>query len=233
MIKINLLDSITDSPTGAAMMEDRVASAGMQTMLLALTIAGLLVLGAGYDYTSSRSDHAKAQHELEVQQRINREMLAVNKEQEELQNKTRDIQIRIDAIQKLKASQQGPGSVLRELNDRFNSVPGLFLRSVQQKGSEIIIKGESPNEASVTRFGQSLEFSSGLFTDLNIETVREVAKTDANKNDAVAASAPGDPELPKPEVVAFTVKCNYAGSKASQPPSANSSAPPAQVAKNN
>lgn len=231
MIKINLLDSITDAPTGAAMMEEKVASAGIQTVLLALTVAGLLVLGAGYDYASSRSAHAKAQSELEVQQRINREMLAVNKEQEELQSKVRDIQVRIDAIQKLKASQQGPGSVLRELNQRFDSVPGLYLRSVQQKGNELIIKGESPNEASVTRFGQSLEFSSGLFTDLNIETVREVAKIDANKNGAVAASV--DPDLPKPEVVAFTVKCNYAGAKGNQSSSANASAPPNQVAKNN
>ena len=230
MIKINLLDSITDTPTGAAMMEEKVASPRIQTMLLALTVAGLLVLGAGYDYASSRSAHAKAQSELEKQQRINREMLAVNKEQEELQAKTRDIQVRIDAIQKLKASQQGPGSVLREINQRFDSVPGLYLKSIQQKGSELTIKGESPNEASVTRFGQSLEFSSGLFTDLNIETVREVAKIDANKNGAVAASV--DPDLPKPEVVSFTVKCNYSGGKPSQPASPTPGAPANQVAKN-
>ena len=237
MIKINLLDSITDQPTGAAMMEERVASAGMQTVLLALTVAGLLVLGAGYDFASSRSAHTKAQNELEVQQRINREMLAVNKEQEDLQNKTRDIQIRIDAIQKLKTSQQGPGSVLRELSARFDSVPGLYLRSVQQKGTELIIKGESPNEASVTRFGQSLEFSSGLFTDLNIETVREVAKFDDKKNGVSSAAAVAAEmlvvEAPKPEVVAFTVKCTYAGAKGTQPPSPNASAPPNQVAKNN
>jgi Tfp pilus assembly protein PilN len=237
MIKINLLESITDMPTGAAMMEERVASAGIQTLLLALTVVGLLVLGAGYDFASSRSAHAKAQSELEVQQRINREMLAVNKEQEELQSKTRDIQVRIDAIQKLRASQQGPGSVLRELNDRFNSVPGLYLRSVQQKGSEIVIKGESPNEASVTRFGQSLEFSSGLFTDLNIETVREVAKSDEKKNGAPTgpespAGVSSESEAPKPEVVTFTVKCNYAGAKGTQASSTNP-APPNQVAKLN
>src|SRR3977135_389876 len=171
MIKINLLDSITDTPTGAAMMEERVAGPGMQTLLLVVAVSGLLFLGAGYDYASSRSAHAAAEQELEVQQRINRQMLAVNKEQEELQNKTRDIQVRIDAIQKLKASQQGPGSVLREITQRFDSVPRLYLKSIEQKGSELTIKGESPDEASVTRFGQSLEFSSGLFTELNIETL--------------------------------------------------------------
>lgn len=229
MIKINLLDSITDSPRGAAMVEEKVTSPRIQTMLLALTVLGLLVLGSGYDYVSANSAHTAAQVELEKQQRINREMLAVNKEQEELQAKTRDIQVRIDAIQKLKASQQGPGSVLRDITERFNSVPGLYLKSIQQKGTEITIKGESPNEASVTKFGQTLEFSSGLFSDLHIETLRENAKTVGSKSDAPAPEG----DLPKPEVVTFMVKCNYTGGvKESQPAPAVPNAPASQVAKN-
>src|SRR5205807_140147 len=175
----------------------------------ALTVAGLLCAGARYDYVSSRSEHAAKQHELENQQRLNNQMLAVNKEQAELEQKTKDILVRIDAIQALKASQQGPGSVLREIKERFDGVPGLYLKSVEQKGSELTIKGESPSEASVTRFGQSLEFSSGLFTDLNIETQREVAKVQGSLGTQVAAPAAEDPNLPQPEVVTFTVKCNY------------------------
>jgi Tfp pilus assembly protein PilN len=206
MIKINLLDSITDRPTGVAMVEERVASPRTQTFLLALTVLALLLLGAGYDYVSSRSDHAAKERELENQQRINNQMLAVNKEQGELERKTRDIQVRIDAIQKLKASQQGPGSVLREIKARFDGVPGLYLKSIEQKGGEVTIKGESPNEASVTSFGQSLEFSSGLFTELNIETQREAAVVQAGQ---ARSTAPDDPNVPKPEVVSFTVKCTY------------------------
>src|SRR5436190_6433770 len=229
MIKINLLDSITDTPRGAAMVEEKVTSPRIQTMLLALTVVGLFFLGAGYDYASANSAHTAAQVELEKQQRINREMLAVNKEQEELQAKTRDIQVRIDAIQKLKASQQGPGSVLRDITQRFDSVPGLYLKSIQQKGTEITIKGESPNEAAVTRFGQTLEFSSGLFTDLHIETLRENAKIAGSKNDAPAPET----DLPKPEVVTFMVKCNYTGAvKNAQPAPAAPNAPASQVAKN-
>jgi Tfp pilus assembly protein PilN len=229
MIKINLLDSITDTPKGAAMMEEKVTSPRIQTMLLALTVVALLVLGAGYDYASAHSAHTEAQIELEKQQRINREMLAVNKEQEELGAKVRDIQVRIDAIQKLKASQQGPGSVLREITQRFDNLPSLYLKSIQQKGSEMVIKGESPDEATVTKFGQSLEFSSGLFTDLHIETQRELAKTENNKNDA---PAPVDTELAKPEVVTFTVKCNYSGRKPSQPAPTSPTTPASPVAKN-
>ena len=87
----------------------------MQTMLLALTVFGLFALGAGYDYVSSKSANATAKQELENQKRIQQQMLAVNKEQAELEKKAQDIQGRIDAIKKLRESQQGPSAVLREI----------------------------------------------------------------------------------------------------------------------
>jgi Tfp pilus assembly protein PilN len=221
MIKINLLESVTDHPTGVAMVEDKMANPRMQTLLLALTVFGLLVLGAGYDFVSSRSAHEAAQHEVENQRRINQQMLAVNREQAELEKKTQDIQGRIDAIKKLRESQQGPGSVLREIKARFDGVPGLYLKSIEQKDGELTIKGESPNESSVTRFGQSMEFSSGLFTNLNIETQRELAQVPAT---TVSDPTPADPNAPKPEVVSFTVKCSYATPKPQSQPAANSTA---------
>ena len=61
MIKINLLESITDRPTGAALVESKVASPKTQTFLLALTVLGLLVLGVGYDYVSAKSGRETAQ----------------------------------------------------------------------------------------------------------------------------------------------------------------------------
>jgi Tfp pilus assembly protein PilN len=216
MIKINLLESITDRPTGAAMVEARVANPGIQTLLLALTVFGLLMLGMGYDYVSSKSNHETARVELEKQNAINLQMLTVNKEQAELEKKAQEIQSRIDAIKKLRESQQGPSALLREIKARFDSVPGLYLQSVEQKNGELTIKGLSPNESSVTRFGQSLEFSSGLFTNLNIETQRETAQpgsTTALATDATVAL---------PEVIAFTVKCSYGAKPQEQ--SATSSA---------
>ena len=207
MIKINLLQSVTDRPSGAARVEDKVSSPRIQTLLLALTVFGLLVLGAGYDYVSAKSAHEVAQSELANQQRINQQMVAVNKEQADLEKQTLDIQGRIDAIKKLRESQQGPGAVLREIKKRFDSVPGLYLKSIQQAGSELTIKGESPNEASVTRFGQSLEFSAGLFTNLNIDT-ELVQATAATPIVGASNAGPAD-AIAKIEVVNFTVKCNY------------------------
>ena len=215
MIKINLLESITDRPTGAAMVEARVASPRIQTILLAGTVFGLLVLGVGYDYVSSKSNHEAAQREVETQRRINLEMLAVNKEQADLEKKAQDIQGRIDAIKKLRESQQGPSAVLREIKLRFDSVPGLYLRSLEQKDGLLTIKGLSPNEAAVTRFGQSLEFSGGLFSNLNIETQREVVQSQGS--DKGTSSSSETIVQQQAEVVGFTVKCNYGSKSQTQP----------------
>lgn len=221
MIKINLLDSVTDRPSGVAMVEDKVASPHMQTILLALTVFGLLLVAVGYDYVSAKSDHEAAQHELKNQQAINLQMLAVNKEQTDLEKKAQDIQGRIDAIKKLREAQQGPGAVLREIKTRFDSVPGLYLKSIEQKEGELTIKGESPNEFSITRFGQSLEFSAGLFTNLNIETVREVLQVKGNAESSVA---PVGSIIVSPEVVSFTVKCNYTAARPQSQAGANTPA---------
>jgi Tfp pilus assembly protein PilN len=229
VIKINLLESVTDRPAGVAFVEDKVSSTRTQTLLLALTVMAFLVLGIGYDYVSANAQHETAVKELEKQKRINEQMNAVKREQADLEKKIADIDFRIDAIQKLRASQQGPGFVLTEIKARFDGVPGLYLKSVEQKETELVIKGESPNEAAVTRFGQSMEFSSGMFTNLNIETQRDVAQA-TNKGGANPA-AQQDPNAPPPEVVSFTIKCNYARN-GSQPNASPTPAPTNHVARN-
>ena len=227
MIKINLLESVTDRPQGVAAVEEKVSSPRIQTLLLALTVFGLMVLAMGYDYVSSNMAHSAAQKELDNQKRINAQMLAIQKEQTELEKKTKEIQARIDAIKKLRESQQGPTALLQEIKARFDAVPGLYLTAVENKDGEVTITGLSPNEQSVTKFGQSLEFSNGLFANLSIETKREAAK--------VAAPAPGSPApeakdapVVMPEVIAFTVKASFGnGKKDSQQPAP---APATQVA---
>ena len=229
MIKINLLESVTDRPQGVALVEDKVASPRIQTLLLALTVFGLMALAMGYDYVSANMAHTAAQKELDNQKRINQQMLAIQKEQQELEKKSKEIQARIDAIKKLRESQQGPSTVLQEIKARFDAVPGLYLTSIEQKEGEITIKGESPNEYSVTKFGQSLEFSGGLFSNLNIETTREFAKEVTDKDKPAAAPAVNDADIIKPEVVVFTVKASFGNSKV-QPEAAPAASPTTQVA---
>src|ERR1043165_2874882 len=133
MIKVNLLESVTDRASSVAFVEDKVSNTRTQTLLLGLTIMALLVLGVGFDYVSSNRQHEAAVKELEKQRRINDQMNAVKKEQADLEKKLADINFRIDAIQKLRGAQQGPGAVLAEIKARFDAVTGLYLKSVEQK----------------------------------------------------------------------------------------------------
>src|ERR1044072_7272117 len=105
-----------------------------------------MVLAMGYDYVSSNMAHAAATKELDNQKRINALMLATQKEQMDLEKKTKEIQARIDAIKKLRESQQGPTALLQEIKARFDAVPGIYLTSVENKDGEVQIRGEAPNE---------------------------------------------------------------------------------------
>lgn len=147
-------------------------------------------------------------------------MEAIKKEQAELEKKTQEIQTRIDAIKRLRASQQGPVAVLSAINERLPKIADFRLESIEQKGTELILKGDSPNESAVTQFGRSMEFSSGLFSNVSIETKRELME----KVNAGATPAPGSVEdankpVVKPDTVTFTVKCKYTppGSQTSSP----------------
>lgn len=219
MININLLESITDRPRGVSVVEKRVVSQGSQTLLLFVVVFSLLAVALAGHYFLTLRARNNAQKELENQQAIAVQMAAIIKEQEELQAKTKAIESRIDAIKSLRSSQQGPGAVLRALKERIDSAPGLYLESVEQKGEQLVIKGNSPNEGTVTQFGRSLEFSSGLFSNLSIETVRK-EMTFAVPGGLTNVNAAGA-EAQKPETVDFTIKCAYTPGKATTPPTAS------------
>src|SRR5947209_18970411 len=103
MIKVNLLDSVTDRAKGVAAVEEKVANPHNQTMLMALVIFGLLAAGMFYDYHSSVSAREEQQKDKAVQEQVQAQMVAVNKERADLEKKTNDIQARINAIQNLRA----------------------------------------------------------------------------------------------------------------------------------
>lgn len=201
MIKINLLDSVTDRPKGIIDVEKEVARPRTQTALWAGVTGFLLLCAVGFNYWSTSRQLSTAQNELAEQQRIAAQMVQIKKEKEELEQKVQAIEARIDAIQRLRASQRGPVAVLEEMRDRINTLPGLYLKSVEQKGETLTIEGFSPNEDTVTRFGRSLEFSSGLFTSLSIETRKKPATVTTS---ATPGAAPTEPET-----VEFTIRCNY------------------------
>ena len=230
MIKVNLLDSVTDRAKSAAVIETKVANPRMRSTMLMLAIGVLAALAMVFDFVSAGSAHAEAQSQLEKEERVAAQMAAVNKEQAELEKKTKDIQVRIDAIKKLRTSQQGPVAVLSAINERIPPIANFRLETIEQKGGELVITGDSPNEAAITQFGRSLEFSSGLFTNVNIEMERKVLQP------AIIDSQAGV-ETPKIETVNFKVRCKYTAPGTAAAPQASGTmaptvapAPAAQIA---
>lgn len=231
MIKVNLLDSVTERDRSVAVVEERVTNPRARSWMLAGAVFALMALFMLLDYVSANSAHAAAQAELERQKQIAAQMAAINKEQAELEKKINAIQVRIDAIKKLRASQQGPVAVLSELNQRLPGVEDFRLESIEQKNGDLTIEGHSPNEGAVTQFGRSLEFSSGLFVNVNMETERKAVEI--NPADYSTKDGPVDLSGPRPETVRFKIKCKYgplvppaapAAPAAAQPP-ANNQAP--------
>jgi Tfp pilus assembly protein PilN len=222
MIKINLLNSVTERQGGAVLAVDRkVGSSGTRLLLMSLSVFFLLLAVVGWDVISSQMAKADMEKQLEEQKQIAAELETVMKEQKELEDKIKSIDMRIEAIKRLRSEQAGPSAVLEALRERIAMVPGLYLQSVEQKGEQMEIRGNSPDESAVTQFGRSLEFSNGLFSNLNIETQRQEVVNQMMSS----VTKPGS-EAPKVNVVNFTIKTAYTPSKAN---SSNNNALPTQA----
>lgn len=236
MIKINLLNSVTERQGGAVVAVDRkVGSAGVRLLMLTLAVGFLIVAVIGWDVISTQMAKSEAERQLEEQKQIATELEAVMKEQKDLETRIKNIDDRIGAIKKLREEQRGPSAVLEALRERVSMVPGLYLQSVEQAGDQVTIKGNSPDDTAVTQFGRSLEFSNGLFSNLNIETQRQEV------TNQLASAPAGGGETPKVNIVNFTIRAGYNSAKGNSPDAAaanNASAPaanagtPVQVAKN-
>jgi Tfp pilus assembly protein PilN len=217
MIRVNLLNSVTERHSGAvASVERKVGSPASRLLLMSLAVGFLLAGVIGWDVISTQMAKTDAVKRLDEQKRIATELEAVMKEQKELEAKIQQIDARINAIKDLRSKQAGPSAVLEALRERIAMTPGIYLDSVTQKGDLLEIKGTSNEETAPTQFGKSLEFSGGLFSNLSIETSRKEEALPipaAEKNNLVAAQA----EIPKLVSFNFVIKCAYTPSKAAQP----------------
>lgn len=209
MIRVNLLNSVTERQGGAVNSVERKASSPVSRLAL-MSIAVGVVLAAliGWDIISTNRNKANAESALAEQKKIAAELEAVMQEQKQLEENIANIDARIAAIKKLRDSQAGPSAVLEAVRERIAMTPGLFLESIEQTGEQLTVKGNSPDEAAVTQFGRSLEFSAGLFSNLSIETQRK----DITPQNASAPAAGA--EAPKVEIVNFIIRCSYTPSKA-------------------
>ena len=95
MIKVNLLNSVTERQGSTVMAVDRkVSSASSRLLLMSLAVAFLLTAVIGWDVISSRMAHAQALEDKAEQERIQKELEVVMKEQQELEQKIKNIDLR-------------------------------------------------------------------------------------------------------------------------------------------
>jgi Tfp pilus assembly protein PilN len=210
MIKINLLESRSDKPVATSTVVNKKVSNPLSRLLLMAIASGVLFLGiATFDVVNAHMSKAEAEGQLANEKEIAAQLESVIKEQAELDKKIKNIDSRIESIKKLRNSQAGPSAVLEAVRERFQTFPELYLESIDQKGEQLTIKGNSNDEGVVTQFGRSLEFSSGLFNNLSIETQRkELSSTQASSTEG------GATDVPKVETISFTIRCGYSPSKA-------------------
>jgi Tfp pilus assembly protein PilN len=223
MIKINLLESRSDKPIATSTVVNKKVSSPLSRLLLMAIAAAVLFLGfATWDVVNAHLEKAESERQLANEKEIAAQLESVIKEQAELDKKIKNIDSRIESIKKLRSSQAGPSAVLEAVRERFQTFPELYLESIDQKGEQLTITGNSNDEGVVTQFGRSLEFSSGLFNNLSIETQRkEITPTQVSAGEGVTA------EIPKIETINFTIRCGYSPSKAPLPgtTTANSTTP--------
>jgi Tfp pilus assembly protein PilN len=138
MIKINLLDSVTERQAGTAVVVERkIASPASRLLLMTIAVAFLVTAVIGWDIISTQMAKTQAEADLAEQKRIETELETVSKEMKELEAKIQNIDTRITAIKKLRDSQAGPSAVLEAMRERIAMVPGLYLESVEQTGRTV------------------------------------------------------------------------------------------------
>src|SRR5688500_15248162 len=102
MIKINLLNSVTERQSGTVIaVERKISSASSRLAVLSVVVTLLLGAVIGFDIISSQMAKADAERQLDEQKQIATELEAVMAEQKDLEQKIANIDKRIEAIKVL------------------------------------------------------------------------------------------------------------------------------------
>lgn len=153
MIRINLLAA--DRPTGKKKKAAAATPGAVQAYLLMTVLAGgaVLVCLALYLYMSGQIRELDSK--IVAAEQRQRELQAIKKQVDELEQKRATFQRKVDLINKLQAEQQGPVHLLDELSKALPDF--VWLSNLDQAGNQLRISGQSNSLTSVADFITALQ----------------------------------------------------------------------------
>jgi len=153
MIRINLLAA--DKPTKKKKASIAAAPGSVQAYLLLTVFAGgaVLVCLALYLYMSGQIRELDSK--IVAAEQRQRELQAIKKQVDELEQKRATFQRKVDLIYRLQAEQQGPVHLLDELSKALPDF--VWLGGLDQVGNQIRLSGQSNSLTSVADFITALQ----------------------------------------------------------------------------
>lgn len=167
MIKINLLrEPRTKTKKSWSPEQSQVGIYAIILMFLAVVSMAWwywYLLGQRTEYTA----------ELEQLQQENLRLQVVRAELQKFERQRKLLDDRISVIERLKANQKGPIVLMNAVIDSIPAEPRLWLESVSQKESQVLIKGQSLDVASVADFISKLSVNQP-FKQVELDSYEEV-----------------------------------------------------------
>ena len=176
MIKINLLDSVTERQGGAVIAVDRKISSPTSKLLL-MSVAVALFADGGYWLGISSARRWLKPKPKENWQNKNKSppiLKPLLKEMKDLEAKIQNIDSRIEVIKKLRDSQAGPRRFWKRCANELQWFPDFISKPSNKPAIRCASKAihrMSGGYAIRSKFG----IFGGLFSNLNIETQRKDA----------------------------------------------------------
>jgi len=163
MMKINLLGQealqakVVGGPSAAA----RQATVFMVALAITLGTVGFV-----YIYWSHQIKQEQAA--LAREQVRQKDLAAVKAQNQEYQRQLKTLEERVQTIQKLQASRQGPVDLMEGLGATVNTTHDLYLLQVTPEGNVLHIRGESRSVQAIAQFIKAL-MSSPRFGDVQLK----------------------------------------------------------------
>jgi len=197
MIRINLL-GVERQKVKAAAFEISQHSGALCAVMLVLASAG-----TGWWFWSLRQESAQVDADTAAANREAARLKSVLTEVEQFEARTKQLQERVQLIERLRAGQSLPVQLLDHIS---RSLPDmLWLTDLQQEGPAVTIQGRSTTLIALSDFVGNLGSNALLVKP--IEIVNSQVEPGETKNGQAAS----------PDLISFTVRVQVAGVAPSEP----------------